>query len=87
MMVKLALINGPNLHAPIWMQIMWNSHPPTIERIEHAEIFARQNGIALEPATPQMFSLPPGISIGGSKKKAAADKDKLIQSPEGQMGK
>lgn len=65
LMGKLALANGDDLHAPLWMQVMWKSHPQTVERMERAENFAKKHGIPLQQARPEMFQLPPGVPVGG----------------------
>jgi STE24 endopeptidase len=58
MMIKLALINAPDLHPPLWMQFQWKTHPLVIDRIGRAEAFAKARGIGLTAPTPEHFALP-----------------------------
>jgi STE24 endopeptidase len=58
MMVKLASLNMADLHPPAWVVLLLASHPPTIERIERAEQFAREKGIAMAEPMPELFRAP-----------------------------
>ncbi|MFN7130687.1 MAG: M48 family metalloprotease, partial [Myxococcales bacterium] len=58
LMVKLAKVNMANLQPPWWTSTLLASHPKVIDRIAHAERFARENGLALQPPSPELFRVP-----------------------------
>ncbi|MGI5864501.1 MAG: M48 family metalloprotease [Myxococcales bacterium] len=58
MMVKLASLNRADLHPPAWVVLLLATHPPTLERIERAERFARERGIAMAEPSPALFGVP-----------------------------
>ena len=73
LMIRLALINASDVHPPLWMQVQWKSHPPVVERAEHAEKFAKERGIRMPEANPRDFFLPPEFQkkLDDKRRKAA----------------
>jgi STE24 endopeptidase len=75
MMVKLGTLNRADLHPPGWVVVLLTSHPRVIDRIEHAERFAREQGIAMSPASPAAFQVAVPASSAAAPAARAAGPD------------
>lgn len=61
MMVKLSRNNLADVHPPAWIRYLLASHPAVMDRIDAAEAFAREKGIALPRPKPEDFPIPPEL--------------------------
>lgn len=59
MMIKLVKLNLGDVHPPLYSQIL-SGHPVAMERVERAESFARERGLAMAEPTPELFQVPEG---------------------------
>lgn len=57
MMIKLIKLNLGDVHPPLFARI-FSGHPLAMERVERAEAFARERGIALAEPAPELFQVP-----------------------------
>jgi STE24 endopeptidase len=63
--VRLSLQNQGDVLAPRFLEWWYHTHPTTARRIAAAEIFAREQGIALPPPDELLRRRPPAVPPGG----------------------
>jgi STE24 endopeptidase len=51
LMVRLARINQSDVHPPAWVRWFYMHHPSIIERIQAGLVWAKHNGIHIDPST------------------------------------